>query len=207
MLERAMRCPRHDLALGSDGTCLRCRREEQLEATAPSSASARARRRGGTALLLAAACAILGVTLWLGRARPRPAPLPTALPAAVYEAPSSPPLAALEPAAVASETAPAPSASNASTPLSRAMHTARITLYSRPDSHDSELARKWLLAGAYTFKERAVDADREARAAWMSASPAGVVPAFDIDGQAFAGFDPARLQAAIEYAGAKRLQR
>ena len=37
--------------------------------------------------------------------------------------------------------------------------------------------------------------------------PDGTVPAFDIDGQTFGGYDPARIQAALDYAGARRLQR
>jgi glutathione S-transferase len=87
------------------------------------------------------------------------------------------------------------------------MHLAKITFYSRPGSPECARARVWLLDRRYIFRERAVDADGEAHAAWINASPGGVVPAFDIDGQTFAGFDADRLQGALEYAGARRLQR
>jgi len=193
-----MRCPRHDLATASDGRCVRCRREED------------AARGGGkdkrVAALLVAGFVVAGVLAWALRPRSS-APLPVTAASSAYVAPSAPPLASLDPAAVAPDPIAAPAGSGTHTPLDRAMHGAVITFYSRPASTSCGLARTWLLSHGYVFKERDVDADAQARAAWQRAIPDGTVPAFDIDGQAFGGYDPARIQAALEYAGVRRLQR
>jgi hypothetical protein len=66
--------------------------------------------------------------------------------------------------------------------------------------------RQWLLDRGYTPRERDVDHDAAAASEWR-AFAGGTVPAFDVDGQRFAGFDPHRLDAAIDYAAARRLQR
>jgi hypothetical protein len=196
-----MRCPRHDLAIAADGKCVRCRREEE---EAGGSGTARGPRVVAGLLL---AFVVAGALVWFIRPHAGPAPVAAAPPSATYAAPVAPPLASLDPATVAPEKSAAPSNGNAQTPLDRAMHAAVITLYSRPASADCGLARNWLLARGYTFKERDVDADLQARAAWTRTVPGDTVPAFDIDGQAFGGYDPPRIQAALEYAGAKRLQR
>jgi hypothetical protein len=46
--------------------------------------------------------------------------------------------------------------------------------------------------------------DHQAKVAWERAG--GSVPALDIDGATVSGFDPARIQAAIDYAAARRAQ-
>jgi hypothetical protein len=51
-----------------------------------------------------------------------------------------------------------------------------------------------------------VDADPAAVAPWRAIAPDGAVPAFAIGDQAFAGFDPARIRAALAYAVARGLQ-
>ena len=200
-----MRCPRHDLAIAADGKCVRCRREEEAaEEAARPAAATRAPAIAG--LLFLATIGGAG-TLWALRPARAPAAVAPSSASPAYAAPSAPPLAPLDPATVAPDKAAPPAGSGALTPLDRAMHTAQITLYSRPTSPESGLARTWLLARGYTFKERNLDADVEGREAWQKAIPDGAVPGFDIDGQAFGGFDPERLQAAIAYAGARRLQR
>jgi glutaredoxin len=194
-----MRCPRHDLAMASDGKCVRCRREEEAAADAVAAKGNGPR----VAIVAVGALIVAGGLAWSLRPRAA-AQIPVARPAP-YVAPSAPPLASLDPATVAPDPTAAP-ASSARSPLERAMHKANITFYSRPASTDCGLARTWLLSHGYLFRERDIDADRDARAAWQRTVPGGTVPAFDIDGQAFGGYDPARIQAALEYAGARRLQ-
>jgi hypothetical protein len=208
-----MRCPRHDLALASDGTCLRCRREEEEADASDPAAATRSMSAKGIALVAVGLCAAVGVaTLVISGLRPAPSASPSraaeAHSAAVAPGAASPaPLAALDPAIVSPDPRSSPAGASAPTPLDQAMHAAEITFYSRDGSPECGLARSWLLAGGYTFRERNVDADPSAREGWMQASAGGTVPAFDVDGQGFAGFDPARLQGALEYAGARRLQR
>jgi glutaredoxin len=199
-----MRCSRHDLALAADGKCVRCRREEGTAADQQTSPRSRELR---VVAVLGAGFVVAGVLAWAIRPHTVTAPVAPPQASAIYTSPSAPPLVPLEPAAVAADPTPAPSGSNAPTPLDRAMHTAQITLYTRPTSSDCAPARAWLLAHGYAFRERDVDADNEGRAGWQKASPDGVVPAFDIDGQSFAGFDAARVEAALQYAGVRRLQR
>ncbi len=199
-----MRCPRHDLALASDGTCLRCRREQ--DEAAASGGTHRSRRAfvigAGGAVVAAAALA------WSLRPHPSAGSSSVARASAPYAPPpSAPPLAALEPATVAPEPTNLAAPATVATPLERAMHAVKIVFYSRPATADCGVARAWLVARGYTFKERDVDADPDARAAWRGSGAGDTIPAFDIDGQAFGGFDPARVQSAIEYAGARRLQR
>jgi glutaredoxin 3 len=194
-----MRCPRHDLAVGADGTCIRCRREQ----CAADEARLRGRR---VAASLSLAFLVAGGLAWALRPRSAP-PLPARAQATAYAAPSAPPLAALDPATVSAEPPGATAPSAARTPLERAMHAVQIVVYSRPDVPECARARTWLLTRGYVFKERNVDADHDARTAWGAISPDGALPSFDVDGQAFGGFDPARLEGALEYAGARRLQR
>jgi hypothetical protein len=208
-----MRCPRHDLALAADGTCIRCSREAE-EAAEPedSSTAGETGARGlKIAALLVAAVGVVTFAIWSLRPVPSPAPAKLADPgpssSTAYAAPSAPPLATLAPATVPPDRSAPSAASGAPSAIDRAMHEAQITLYSRTTSPESNLARSWLLSRNYTFKEHNVDADVNAREGWMKASPSEEVPAFDVDGQGFAGFDPGRLQAALEYAGARRLQR
>jgi glutaredoxin len=199
-----MRCPIHDLALAADGSCLRCRREEE---TGAALGRPRRRSRGPAIALGVVASGALLTVAWMARPRPLPPPPSPARAAGVPAVVAPAPLTSLEPATVSSEVKAAAPPANSATPLSRAMHLVKITLYSRPSSPECARARVWLLDRGYTFRERTVDADGEARAAWVKASPGGTVPAFDVDGQTFAGFDAPRLEGAIEYAGAQRLQR
>ncbi|MGO8992129.1 MAG: glutaredoxin family protein [Polyangiaceae bacterium] len=200
-----MRCPRHDLALASDGKCVRCRHEEEAASNDPAAAPTGATGRR-IAIVLLCAVSIGGAVAWTLHASSTPTAIP--LPAsAPYVPPSAPPLAPLAPAAVAADPTSSAASSGGSTPLDRAMHLVKITLYSRPASTDCGRARTWLLDHGYTFKERDVDEDLEAKAEWKKAIPSGTVPAFNVDGTIVSGYDPARIQGAIEYAGARRLQR
>jgi glutaredoxin len=200
-----MRCPRHDLATAADGKCVRCRREEASAATAtePQTGSSWLK----LVVFVAGAFVVAGAVGWGVRSSSTVTAIPVERAAAPYVPPSAPPLAALDPAAVAPDPSASSTSSGAQSALERAAHLAKITLYSRPSTPDCGRARSFLLAHGYVFKERDVDADEEARAAWRRAVPEGTVPAFDIDGQTFAGYDPARIQSALDYAGARRLQR
>jgi glutaredoxin len=197
-----MRCPRHDLATAADGKCVRCRREEATEASEPRTGSSRPR----IVALVMGAFVLAAAVAWGIRSSSTVTAIPVERAAAPYVPPSAPPLAALDPAAVAPDPSASSTSSNQSA-LERATHLAKITLYSRPSTPECRRARTFLLAHGYVFKERDVDADEEARGAWRRAIPDGTVPAFDIDGQTFGGYDPARIQAALDYAGARRLQR
>jgi glutaredoxin len=200
-----MRCPRHDLATAADGRCVRCRREEAsaTEVSVPQTGS----RRPRIVAFVAGALVLAAAVAWGVRSSSTVTAIPVERAAAPYVPPSAPPLAALDPAAVAPDPSASSTSSSNQSALERATHLAKITLYSRPSTPDCGRARTFLLAHGYVFKERDVDADEEARAAWRRAIPDGTVPAFDIDGQTFGGYDPARIQAALDYAGARRLQR
>ena len=145
--------------------------------------------------------------LWGIHSSSTPTAIPVVRAPAPYVPPSAPPLAPLEPAAVAADPTALAASSPTQTLLERATHLAKITLYSRPASPACARARSYLVDHGYVFRERDVDADGEAQAAWKKAIPEGTLPAFDIDGQTFAGDDPRRIQAALDYAGARRLQR
>ncbi len=156
------------------------------------------------------ATAFIGAAIGFAiQARPRPVHAPAPATSASVPAADAPTakgaLVPLEPAKVA----PDPSshgAEAAMTPLDRAVHTVPITMYCRPPP-ECERARAWLQDGNFVYKERNVIVDPGATAAWRKIAPDGAVPAFDVDGQTFAGFDPERLKGALEYAGARRLQR
>jgi glutaredoxin len=200
-----MRCPRHDLALASDGKCVRCRREDEAAAAANAEPTVPSNAPRIVAIFVGGAI-VIGAVVWTIRSSSTMTAIPSRS-APVYVAPSSSPLAPLEPAEVDAGAETTDASWGGPSPLVQAMRLSRITMYSRVDCGDCGRTRDWLLARGYTFKERNVDADDQARAAWRKASPGGTVPALDIDGQPLVGFDTARIQAALEYAGARRLQR
>jgi len=194
--------------MSPDGTCVRCRREADEAADALEAARVR-RRQTLVVAGTAAAALIAGAIAFAVQLRGRPVHA-AATATAAASAPSGTsrietPLAPLEPAKVVAEPA-AQGATAAATPLDRAMHAVPITLYCRPPP-ECERARAWLRDGSYLYRERNVDVDPTAAAAWKRIAPDGTVPAFDVDGQTFAGFDPDRVTGALEYAGARRLQR
>ena len=167
----------------------------------------RARQRmvaTGTVAAALIAAAVGFAIEWRGR--PVHAPAAAAPASAAPAAPSSAtPLVPMEPAKVAADPS-VHAAEGAMTPLEKTMRAVPITMYGR-DSSDCTRARTWLARGGYTFKERNVDADPTAQASWKKIAPDGVVPAFDVEGQTFAGFDPDRIRAALSYSAARRLQR
>jgi serine/threonine-protein kinase len=206
------RCARHGLAMTPEGTCVRCRREQgEVASSAPEAGSPP--RRGNVALSLGLGFVVAaGLAFYLRPHAPAaasfaPPPVAFSRPPAAGAAASSMPLAALEPAVVAAEPSRAAAAQGSATPLDRAMHQAKIELFSRAGSDDCMKARAWLVARGYTYAERNIDVDPAGARAVAQISPDKTVPAFDVDGQRFAGFDSERLQAALEYAGARRLQR
>jgi glutaredoxin len=114
------------------------------------------------------------------------------------------PLAALEPAEIDAGLAVTGAAPDSRRALLRAMALEKIVMYSRPSDPECGALRSWMLSHGHLFVEKDVDADGEARSAW--AKVARTVPALDIDGTVVVGFEPARIEAAIEYAGARRVQ-
>jgi hypothetical protein len=102
---------------------------------------------------------------------------------------------------------PGPGVVNAATQsaLDRAKGAVVVTLYCRPAAAACASVRQWLLDRGHPPKERDVDHDPAAAAEWHGFA-GDTIPAFDVDGQRIAGFDPARLDGAIEYAAARRLQ-
>jgi hypothetical protein len=203
-----VRCQVHDLAMSPDGTCVRCRRDADEAEAAEEAGRVRARQR--VILAGTVATALIGAAIGFAvQARDRAvhaaAPLPSTVPSATAPASAMAPLAPLEAASVAPD--PSSSATNtATTALDRAMHAVPITMYCRPPP-ECERARAWLQGEGYVYKERNVAVDPSAASTWRGISPSGTVPAFDIDGQTFAGFDPERVNGALAYAGARRLQR
>ena len=204
----ARRCPRHGLAVAPDGLCVRCRHEEEDRVAALEEKPAAIRRAGLVALLLIAGSACVGMILYALRepagtpAVPRPVPKATTAAAA-----SAPPLEPLSPALPVADSPRAAESPDAASALQRAAHAARITLFCRHGDLACAPARVWLLDRGFTYRERDVDADAQARAAWQRIAPDGAIPAFEIDGEGVGGFDPARLEAALDYAGARHLQR
>ena len=203
----ARRCPRHGLAVAPDGLCVRCRHEEEDRVAALEEKPAAIRRAGLVALLLIAGSACAGMILYALRepagAPPPPRPVPAASPVAA----SAPPLEPLSPALPVAESPRAAESPDAASALQRAAHAARITMFCRHGDPACAPARVWLLDRGFTYRERDVDADSQARAAWQRIAPDGAIPAFEIDGDGVGGFDPARLEAALDYAGARHLQR
>jgi glutaredoxin len=194
--------------MSPDGTCVRCRRD--AEDTAASEDAARVRARQRVILAGTAATALIGAAIGFavqsrGGAVHAPAATTSARSASTSTASAALPLAPMEAASVAADPVSL-SADTTTTPLDRAMHAVPITMYCRPPP-ECERARAWLQDGNYAYKERNVAVDPMASAAWQKIAPNGTVPAFDIEGQTFVGFDPERIKGALAYAGARRLQR
>jgi hypothetical protein len=202
-----VRCNVHDLAMSPDGTCVRCRRDVEDAAAREETARVRARQRVILAGTLATALigAAIGFAIQARGTSVHAAATVSSARTPATTASAVAPLAPLEAANVAPDPSSQP-ADPTATPLDRAMRTVPITMYCRPPP-ECERARAWLQDGNYVYKERNVAVDPSATGAWRKIAPNGTVPAFDIDGQTFAGFDPERIKGALEYAGARRLQR
>ncbi len=204
------RCPTHDLALAEDGKCVRCRRAEEAaaEVATPPPPNAKV-----LAWLFAAIVGTLAIGAFLVAAfwpssGTEASPAAPAASASVHlplpSGPSTQGLAALEPAVIDAGHAARGAASDPQAALARAIALEKIVMYSRPSDPDCGALRNWMLAHGHLFLEKDVDADGEARAAWERV--ARTVPALDIDGTVVVGFEPARIEAAIEYAGARRVE-
>jgi glutaredoxin len=195
------------LALAPDGLCVRCRHEEEDRIAAREAKPAAIRRAGLVALLLIAGSACLGMILYALREPAGAPPTRAIAPAKPSVAASAPSLEALSPATPIAESQTGGASLDAASPLQRAAHAARITLFCRRGALACAPARVWLLDRGFTYRERDVDVDPQARQAWQRVAPDGAIPAFEIDGEGVGGFDPARLEAALDYAGARHLQR
>jgi hypothetical protein len=162
---------------------------------------------GGTITLVARSRSTAPLTATGSSSHGAAAPSSAVAPPAVEHSTATVPLAALEPAEVEAGGAPVGTTADPASSLALAMPLVKIVMYSRPGQPECGRLRDWLLAHGHLFQERDVDADREAKAAWQRTVPGGVVPALDIDGATVTGFDPVRIQAALDYAGARRAQR
>lgn len=210
-----MRCPVHDLALGSDGRCVLCRRDTRPPASVPRSLFV----AGGLALVV-----LFGIFLLKSRP-PAPAPEPPAvsarpgkIPAAL--APVAPeerpePALAFAPPPVRVETAlPAPGApkapATAAAPtaddMRAAMKEVPITMYSTNWCPHCVRARSWFRANSIAFVEHDVEASPAAKRAQRKLNPAGGVPTIDVDGAVLVGFSERNVGNAIAASVQRRIR-
>jgi len=205
------RCGVHGLALAPDGKCVRCRADDEAAvAEAYDEARAPARERGlRTGLILIGVGCVLGGVAWFA-SLPRGGASATvdaqSVAASGAASASGPPLAPLVPSKVDARVEESPAAAEGNAALERARTQVNVTLYCRPSDPACAPVRQWLLDRGVLYTEKNVDDDKKAHADWMLFS-GGAVPAYDVDGQRFASTDRARLDRAIDYAAARRLQR
>jgi glutaredoxin len=221
------RCKIHGLALGPDGSCVRCRRQQ-----GPSPV----RRRGGSALTVLAGVVVLGSVVGFAayravRRAPESAPpavdaRPTIAVRAVAPRTVAPPrpLQTLihitsrrdgrtspppDPTVAASrrpDAAPAP-ARRPPDPdqLLAVMRRIPIIVYTAPWCPQCRRASAWIRANQLSAEERNIDADPEAKASFRTVSPGRTLPTFVIETQVYVGFAERRIWGALVEAARRRL--
>jgi glutaredoxin len=226
------RCPVHGLALGADGSCVRCRRQQGPPPIR--------RRPRGSALTALAGVVVVGSVVGFAayraarRARespqlaPEPGPAIAVRPVAPRAVAPPPPRpvqklirissrrdsrAAPPPAPTAAVPA-RPDAAPARAPARRApdpdqllaiMRRVPMTVYTAPWCAQCRRAMAWVRSNQLSAEERDIEASAEAKASFRAVSSGRTLPTFVIETQVYPGFAEKRIWAALVEAARRRL--
>ncbi len=178
------RCREHDLALWPDGTCLLCR---PGPAPVVRGKSVALRRFGGRSFIVGVVSVASLVLVLFG-----------------VRAILTMNAAARASAALAVDgTATEGGASNG---LDEARRAVRVRVYTTSWCGSCNQAKQYMRREGIGFSERDIERSDDARAEYTRLGQ-NVVPVIDVDGQVLVGFDPGRLEGAIERAAERRRAR
>jgi glutaredoxin len=90
--------------------------------------------------------------------------------------------------------------------LSDARARAKVVLYQTERCPHCSEAHAYFVAHGVHAEERDIDKDARARARYRKLNPRGSLPTIEVDGQVLAGFDPERLERALDRAGRARIR-
>ncbi|MBI2392966.1 MAG: glutaredoxin family protein [Deltaproteobacteria bacterium] len=216
------RCEAHGLAVGPDGSCVLCRRDDASSPTL-------GRWLVGAALVLVAGVAVAGI-VHVRRPRPPPplatSPSPAAQPAIAATAapttavvtaadePTAPPgttatwpgAATTPPAATAPATAVAAAPSIDPHALRAAMRSVNIVMYTTTWCPQCKKAKAWMAEQDLSYVEHDVDASESALRDCKKLNPRCSIPTIDIDGEVIIGFGAAHLRWSVDQAARRRMK-
>lgn len=208
-------CAIHGLATQPDGTCIRCRAEQQTH---------------GSRRLVVGIGAVFGLsTLGLLAYWVLHEPAPDVIVAPMVEMPGDTTAAVAAEQGNASETAPAPAGKGTGDPwavledkdagnmeaaadkerekrIEAAMKQVRVTIYYAPWCPTCQRALAWLKNEGINHVAEDVEKSESAKRRWKGMSESGVVPKFEIGGKVLDGFMESSVRDAIREAAEEQVK-